>query len=935
MNLLTRLLQKWVAWILPRPRLVLGVVLCLTAGSIAVAALRLDVQTDQLQLISSNHPLIALSDKLDPFQFSGKKVFTLIVQPPTPERGIAFLNALAERINNDQRHFQSILYRINPDLFRRWVLLYLTKDELVQVRDRIQTHSDFIASMSHDPDLLNFFNLTNQEMASKMVGELFTGFLDEDESAGVEPGGEAKKSEPMDLDFLIKVLQGMSTSVSGSPAYISPWSAFFKSGAWDLDKEGYFWQAGKKFLVASVIPAKIKEGVSKTQNSLTALRKHIAALRAEGFQDVQAGVTGQEAMNNDEMHTAMQDMTLATWLSLGFVLGLRILFLRSVRNSVIIFISITVALCWTLGWAAIFIGHLNILSIVFAPLLCGLGDDYGIHWYARFDEEARADGATRQNTIKKVMDRSGPGILLAGISTAFSFLPFVLTGFSGLVELGLITGVGILFAVLAVFTVVPALSHYFAVLGKPRAAHAEHENTRYLFRLHSRGARAILAASLLLCIACGFTISRVRFDLNPLRLQSEDAESVVWEKILVENSKRSVLSASAFASSPLEVLVKSEEFRELNSVYEVENIFTHLPEFQDEKIPMLRAILAAVPEINRMGPKANGTSYASLAPTLDESARTDYTRRLIDVLERVRFKLQDDQAGKWGASRPMIEQMSQARALSGDVIQRLKTSGESYAGLSEYNQKFRNDQIDKWALIMESSAAPVMSIQDLPKELSEQLMQGGQYLVRIYPRESVWDEGALTTFVTSLRSVDPDVVGDPVSLYTFSSAFKRACVLASLYALIAFSILLLLTLKRFSLTLIALLPLVAGTIWTVGIMGLLGIDFNLANSIFMPLVVGAGVEYGVIIILRWREAREAPGYLPASTGKGVILAALTTTAGVGTLMISHHRGIFSLGFVAWAGSLCVLASAIFIVPAVFAGMKRQEAPAHALPDKER
>ena len=60
------------------------------------------------------------------------------------------------------------------------------------------------------------------------------------------------------------------------------------------------------------------------------------------------------------------------------------------------------------------------------------------------------------------MSKSGPGIMLAGLSTAFSFLPFILTGFRGLMELGMITGMGILLIVLADFTVLPALSLFLA-----------------------------------------------------------------------------------------------------------------------------------------------------------------------------------------------------------------------------------------------------------------------------------------------------------------------------------------------------------------------------------------------------------------------------------------------------------------------------------------
>jgi len=56
---------------------------------------------------------------------------------------------------------------------------------------------------------------------------------------------------------------------------------------------------------------------------------------------------------------------------------------------------------------------------------------------------------------------------------------------------------------------------------------------------------------------------------------------------------------------------------------------------------------------------------------------------------------------------------------------------------------------------------------------------------------------------------------------------------------------------------------------------------------------------------------------------------LSTTIGFGALMVSHHRGIFSLGFVAWAGSLCVLLPAIIILPAILSGMT----PFKAIPDQ--
>jgi predicted RND superfamily exporter protein len=116
----------------------------------------------------------------------------------------------------------------------------------------------------------------------------------------------------------------------------------------------------------------------------------------------------------------------------------------------------------------------------------------------------------------------------------------------------------------------------------------------------------------------------------------------------------------------------------------------------------------------------------------------------------------------------------------------------------------------------------------------------------------------------------------------------------------------------------AMMPLAVGTVWTFGLMHGFGVDLNLANSIFLPLVVGAGVEYGIIIVQRWRqrEVENRDVVLPFSTGQGVILAGLTTTVGFGSLTLSNHQGLYSLGLLTMIGSLVILAAAILALPAL-------------------
>lgn len=897
------------SWVLAWPRLVLVLAAATAIASLALTATRLGMVTDQLELIAKDHPLIALSDRLDPFRIGGKSCFFVVVQAQTPAQAVSFAADLSSQIKKDQKHFQDVTFRVDPEAFKSWQLLYLDKQDLLNIQRKVDDHHRLIRGISEAPELLSFLRLINHEMASRMVGELFTGFL-EDTKPGQEAAG---KKEPFDLSFLIATLEGMSNFINGSPAFKSPWSSFFKDASWDPDLEGYFWEANKRFLVAFVVPRETEAGFIDSRGSLSRLRKLLEEAKAR-HPEVEAGVTGQEALKIDEVETVSEDMAKATWLSLLGVFLLMVSFFRSFRRPLIEIVTLVVGLCWTLGWTTLFIGHLNILSVVFAPILCGLGVDYGIHWIARIEEEERGRDRDIRSVLSRVNQRSGYGIFVAGWSGAFSFLPLVLTGFRGLVEMGLVTGMGIVFTLLATFSVLPALT--LLLSRKPGALSSPNPSppARDLIRLKPLQAVMILSGALVLCLLSIWSGSRVSFDPNPLRMQAATAESVVWEKRLIEYAKRSPLFAAAFASTPAETAAKSEAMEKLPAVAEVETVFSLLPEDQEEKLPLIHALSRKIPAV---------------APVTLVN-RPEDTREFIDILERIRFKMQDDQANRWGAEKPLVAQMARVRALAQAISASLGTSSGAERALFEYRLRFADDLQSKWDRLSRGAHASAMRIEDLPELVRSWYFQNGTYLLRIYPKESIFEEHTLSRFVHEIRTIDPEVIGNPVSLYVFANAFKDACVKASIYALLAIFLLLMNTLRSLRLTLMALVPLSLGSLWTVGLMGLFGIPFNLANSIFMPLVVGAGVEYGVIVLYRWREGRMLPGHLPFSTGKGVILAALTTTLGFGALMISRHQGIFSLGFVAWAGSLCVLLPAIIILPAILMGMTKVK----ALPERE-
>jgi hypothetical protein len=156
-----------------------------------------------------------------------------------------------------------------------------------------------------------------------------------------------------------------------------------------------------------------------------------------------------------------------------------------------------------------------------------------------------------------------------------------------------------------------------------------------------------------------------------------------------------------------------------------------------------------------------------------------------------------------------------------------------------------------------------------------------------------------------------------VLLYVFTLAFRNACLWAAGASLLGITLMVAFMLRSLRLTILALIPLIVGTALTLILMWLLGVPFNQANVLFLPLILGEAVEYGIIILVRWQQEKSARVItLPAGTAKGVLLASLTTAVGFGSLMISGHQGTFSLGLLSTVGSLSVLLAALSILPAL-------------------
>ena len=111
---------------------------------------------------------------------------------------------------------------------------------------------------------------------------------------------------------------------------------------------------------------------------LNSLTDHLGKIRRE-FPQVEFGLTGMPVLEWDESLASQLDMQRATYFSLAGVAIVFVIGFGSWRLPLCAIVCLAISPSWTVGLAALVLGHLNLFSIAFGAILAGLGIEYVIH----------------------------------------------------------------------------------------------------------------------------------------------------------------------------------------------------------------------------------------------------------------------------------------------------------------------------------------------------------------------------------------------------------------------------------------------------------------------------------------------------------------------------------------------------------------------------
>ena len=140
-----------------------------------------------------------------------------------------------------------------------------------------------------------------------------------------------------------------------------------------------------------------------------------------------------------------------------------------------------------------------------------------------------------------------------------------------------------------------------------------------------------------------------------------------------------------------------------------------------------------------------------------------------------------------------------------------------------------------------------------------------------------------------------------------------------------------------------LATLVVSLAWSMGIITLVIGHLSIFSVMFISIVVGIGIDYGVYLLYRYRGGARR-GSSPADAlrrtaeraGPGMLLGALTATGAFFVLMLTDFQGIREFGFVAGTAIFMAFLSMVTLFPALLALVDRRPGrPVRRRPGGER
>ena len=669
--------------------------------------------------------------------------------------------------------------------------------------------------------------------------------------------------KPISRDMVIKEIEAEKAKTEkGGPPY----------------PDGYYMNAEATRLVVMVRTPISQGDLRLTKELQRRVKAVIDGLNPKRFHpSITTEFTGDVVTSAEQYGAVKNDLVSVGAAGVLMILAVDFLFFLRLRAVITMALAIGTGLLWTFAITKFSIGHLNTASGFLVSIIFGNGLNFGVLLRARYGEARRAGESTADSLKSSLRDTFVPTLAVAAAASV-GYGSLAMTDFRGFRDFGWIGGYGMLLCWAANYLLMPPLLVLFERLA-PIDMHSVRPGIRGWFkRLADRGVpfgapfawvskhappKLLAVFGILLSLGGVWAISRYLA-----------ADPLEYNLGKLENDASSVQSAAT-------ILGRSMTGITGRTGQDGMAIMT-------ERIDQVKPLVAEL-ERRRLA--------AGKSPPFDKVAS------IFNLIP----EQQDEKLALLNQIRARIERV---RALG-------KLSDEDWKAIEPY---------------LPAKGLKPFGVEELPERVARPFTERDGTrgrIVYVAPTEgqSVRNLHYLLKWANAYRVVElpsGEVIhgsGRAVIFADMLSSVMEESPKAILFAGIMTALVVILTFMRnkngWRAIGLVLGALGMGLAWMGGILWYTGIKINFLNFIAIPITLGIGVDYSIILVHRLRS--EGAGKLPTvvrETGGAIVLCSLTTILGYTALMQSVNSAVRSFGMVAVIGELTCITSVMVVLPAI-------------------
>jgi uncharacterized protein len=592
------------------------------------------------------------------------------------------------------------------------------------------------------------------------------------------------------------------------------------------------------------------------------LMREVKAFQASAHEGWDGGplqilVTGRSAYVAEISLSMRHDIVITLLGSILLVSG--VFYVGFHRWLPLIGMGLTLLLCCLVALAAgLLIFHqLNMVTIGFCAILIGLGVDFAILVFGRY-QQARDEGIDHSAAVSEAIKGLGKAIFFGALTTAVGFMALMLAGSQGFTQLGVLIALGITFAGIFMMTV------FFLFL--PRKSSAPRND--WMFTMVKNYVRwTVLRPSQMLWISA------------PLLL---------------------ILTAVALSPKPpiiFDVSTHSMEPKRSDAGYALKTIMEKMPSRWEPVIGIVRAVNAQ--QLHDYWQKVAAHWNELLAGGKIKSFSTPAALALSP--QRLQTNRQKLQTADLPGARAALEAAIATEGFSRDTFESAfvlldQLQGAAFLSVQLPDWRSQLPQKSSWWFLVDRYFAhdPLLTTGFVTTNEPVATQEQKEMLHRELPVEGV--PMVLSGWSFTLTDLVPWSHRQLILISALMAIFD-ATLLALLY-------------RDWRLWLIQVATLTMAVCAMIASMKLLHIPLNLLNVLAFRLVLAIGVDYGIYVLLVWQKARQLDHDV-AGVVKPVILAGLTAICGFGSLGAANNPTLAGLGYACAIGLFWSLAATIF------------------------